>query len=185
MTTSRKPTDLTHVKPGTDPSKMIDDLYRQGRSYPREQPQRWPDRPVDASRYEEQGQHKGHHPSAPQFEEDGRAPEYSGDCSGWVRAAPNGQMPTGDNSDATRLPNFDRSNAWRTDRDTGMRDQIKNHRDADHRNHWTSFEKSHNAGRTAATEFHDRSRRAVPAYERKLEYGSADSAPKHRGKWKD
>jgi hypothetical protein len=181
-TDSNPRTSLDGIRPGTDPSRLIDKLYSTGRHYPREAPQKWPARPVDASRYDEQGQGKHRQPSAPQFIEDGRRPEYSNDTSGWIRGAPNGRMPDCNNEDATRLPNFDRSNAWRKDRESGMRDQIKDSRDADHRRHWTEFEKSHNAGRTAATEFHDRSKRAVPGYERKLEYGFSDSHPKRSRK---
>jgi hypothetical protein len=76
---------------------------------------------------------------------------YDNDTSGWVRGAPNGQSPTGNNGTATRLPNFDKGNAYRTARHSGMADQIKDRR-VDHNRHHTEFELRHNAGMTHAPE---------------------------------
>ena len=59
-----------------------------------------------------------------------------------------------------------------------MADQIKD-RSADHNRHWTEFERSHNAGRTAMPEAHNFSQRHVPSYERRNELGFKDSTPEH------
>jgi hypothetical protein len=75
----------------------------------------------------------------------------------WVR---------GRGEDATGKPSFDRSNAYRTDRDTGMASQVKD-REVDHNRHHTEFELHHNAGTTHAPEAHDYSKRHVPSYERR------------------
>jgi hypothetical protein len=116
MTTSRRPTDLTHLKPGSDPTKLINDLYAHGRTYPREKPAEWPARPAVNDAIARQGRHVSRNDpfneNTNQHPENFKAPNYQNDCSGWVRGAPNGQKPTGNNSDATRL-HFDRGGSWR------------------------------------------------------------------------
>src|SRR5262249_17743069 len=86
------------------------------------------------------------------------------------------------NGDATSKKSFDFGNAWRTERHSGMADQIKDRR-ADHNRHHTEFELKHNAGTTHANEAHDFSKRHVPNYEKRGELGFDDSKPAHRGKW--
>ena len=123
MPTSKRPIDHTEHRPGKDPSKMIDRLYSEGRTYPREQPARWPDR--DAANFD--AKHQGepvqaHHPhpyhrheeiQSAQNREDQHDKHYDSDTSGWVRAAPNGKQPTGNNETAERLPNYDQGQSYR------------------------------------------------------------------------
>jgi hypothetical protein len=119
MPTSRKPTDLTDRKPGRDPGKMVDDLYRSGRHYPVRDPADWPARhavndyatspgePIQrdhGSRY-----HRHEEIQSPQHRPNQHDVHYDNDTSGWVRGAPNGQAPTGHNETAEKLPNFDHS----------------------------------------------------------------------------
>jgi hypothetical protein len=88
------------------------------------------------------------------------------------------------NGDATSKPSFDKSNAWRTDRDTGMRDQIKV-RSADFRRHHTEFER-HNANGSVTHDpmKHDFSKRHITEAEKRNEFGIYDSDhPKHTGPW--
>src|SRR5262245_29874809 len=164
----------------------IHSFYNRHRDFPRNKPAEDRHRPADNSRHHEQGQRHGDHTSAPQFVEDGRAAHYTNDTSGWVRGCKSG-TPTCHNEDATQIGKFDHGNSWKTDRATGMRDQIKDYRDADHRNHWTEYERSHNAGRTAAREFVDYSQRHIPKYERTGSRGIENSdLPKHSaGKWRE
>jgi hypothetical protein len=57
---------------------------------------------------------KSHEVQRNQFPEDAHSPTYSNDCAGWVRGAPPGDTPTGNNETATGKPSgFDRGNAWR------------------------------------------------------------------------
>jgi hypothetical protein len=115
--TSRKPTDLTHVKPGSDPSRLIDRLYSEGRSYPREKPAEWPARPAVNEGSARQGRHVPRNDpfneNTNQAPENFHAPNYDSQTSGWVRAAPNGKQPSGNNETATRLPNFDYGGSYR------------------------------------------------------------------------
>jgi hypothetical protein len=109
-----------------------------------------------------------------QFRENMHGPGYDNDHpNDWVR---------GRGESATGKPGFDFKGAHRVDRDSGMADQIRD-RAADHNRHWTEFERSHNAGRTAMPEAHDYSKRHVPQYERRGQLGGDDSKPKHT-KWK-
>ena len=115
--TTKPPKDLTRVRPGSDPSRLIDALYRVGRSYPREQPAKWPARPAvnDAAKEQHQSRPKndpGNFQSN-QAPENHHSPNYDSDTSGWVRGAPNNSKPTGNNETATRLPNFDYGGSWR------------------------------------------------------------------------
>jgi hypothetical protein len=191
---TKKPIDHTEHRPGKDPSKMIDRLYSEGRTYPREQLAKWADR--DAANYDakDQGEavqahnphpyHRHEEIRSPQHRENQHDVNYDNDARGWVRGAPNGQMPTGHNEDATRLGNFDRGNAYRTDRDSGMADQIKD-RAGDHNRHHTEFELRHNAGMTHAFEAHDYFKRHVPQYDRRGELGlyrpDSHSKPRRQG----
>jgi len=151
--------------------KMYDD-----RGHPRNGPPRARRVGADNSRVEEEcpklSRQDPGNTNANQFPENEFGPKYSNDVdiSSWLR---NGRADT--------KPGFDRGGAWRTDRDTGMRDQMKDF-GADHNRHWTEHEASHNAGRTAAPEFHDYSKRHIPSYERRGELGleKPDSAPKPR-----
>jgi hypothetical protein len=111
------------LRPGSDPSKQLNDLYSFGRTYPREQPAEWPRR--DAFNFDAAHQGKPpqrDHPSryhrheeiqSPQHRENQHDVHYDNDCRGWVRAAGNNQVPTGHGEDATRLGNFDRGGSWR------------------------------------------------------------------------
>jgi hypothetical protein len=108
-----------------------------------------------------------------------RPTNYDNDATGWVRGCRSGE-PSTHNEDATSKPGFDFGGAWRTDRKTGMRDQIKDYH-ADHNRHHTEFEHKHNAGVTHTTEAHDFSKRHVPSYERRGELGlNRHSEPKSR-----
>jgi hypothetical protein len=90
---------------------MIDALYRLGRSYPREQPAKWPAAPAVNDGIARQGRHvsKGDpfNENTNQHVENFKSPNYQNDSRGHVRGAPNGRTPTGNNETAERLPNFD------------------------------------------------------------------------------
>jgi len=177
--------DYTTIQPGSDPVANVAKIYegRESAGYPRNPtpPRRHDPRP-DNSRHHEQGARPGDDPnvSAPQFIEDGRAAHYANDATGWVRGSKSG-APTCNNETAEHKPFFDRRQAYRTDRDTGMRDQIKYYPDADSNRHWSQHEVKHNAGVTHISgEGRAFAERHVPQYERRLEYGSKGSAPKHK-----
>jgi hypothetical protein len=107
--TTKKPVDISNSKPGSG-DRLVRNIYSEGRHYPYGEPAKFPARPPDNYRYWEQGQHKNRQPSAPQFIEDGRSPNYTNDTSGWVRGSPNGKNPnTSDRETAEGLPNFDHS----------------------------------------------------------------------------
>jgi hypothetical protein len=146
MTTSRKPADSTSIKPGNDPGKLVDRIYSE-RRFPRNAPPRERRDPAVNDRHWEQGQRHGDpNTSAPQFVEDGRAANYSNDCGGWVRACRSGE-PQMHSESGEHKPGYDRGNAYRTDRDSGMADQVKD-REVDHNRHHSEFLGSHNAGAT-------------------------------------
>jgi hypothetical protein len=85
--------------------------------------------------------------------------------------------------DATSKPSFDKKGAWRTDRDTGMRGQIKD-RAVDHLNHHSEYERRNANGSVTHDQMsHDFTKRHIPTYEKKGELGLGDSEPKHRGPW--
>jgi hypothetical protein len=145
---------------------IVDHLYEQGRHFPDRAPnsEHHP-RPNTLQR----DLHKHREPQAPQHYENFRdvTKRHPGDESNrydndvgekWTRGF-------GD-----PYPHFDRGNSWRTDRDTGMRDQIKD-RPADHNRHWTEFTLKHNAGTTHEQQAHDFSKRHIPQYERRGELG--------------
>jgi hypothetical protein len=107
--TTKRPVDITHAKPGTGDA-LVRRIYSETRHYPYGEPAKSPARPPDNFRYREQGQHKDRQPSAPQFIEDGRSPNYTNDTSGWVRASPDGKNPnTSDRETAEAKPSFDHS----------------------------------------------------------------------------
>ena len=176
--------DYTTIQPGSDPVANVAKIYegRESAGYPRNPtpPRRHDPRP-DNSRHHEQGARPGDDPnvSAPQFIEDGRAAHYANDATGWVRGCKSGE-PDCFNESGEHKPFYDKGDAWRTDRKTGMRDQIKDYH-ADHNRHHTEFEHKHNAGVTHTTEAHDFSKRHVPSYERRGELGlNRHSEPKSR-----
>jgi hypothetical protein len=87
------------------------------------------------------------------------------------------------NGRAETKPGYDQKNAYRVDRDTGMRDQIKI-RSADFNRHHTEFTFRHNAGETQSPDRHDFSKRHITEAEKRLEMGIYKSdRPAHRGKW--
>ncbi len=106
MTTSRKPIRLENVKPGIDPTRLIVRLYSEGRTCPREQPAHWPARPaVNRSAAEQHHSRAKNDPGnfqVNQAPENFHASNYDQDTSGWVRSAPNGKTPTGNNETATK-----------------------------------------------------------------------------------
>jgi hypothetical protein len=158
---------------------------RETSGYPRNSEPRRRHDPAENSRHHEQGARPGddQNNSAPQFVEDGRAANYANDASGWVRGCKSGE-PTCNNESAEHKPFFDKKQAYRTDRDSGMRDQQKYYADADSNRHHSQFEHRHNAGTTHVSgEGRGFAQRHVPNYEKRLEYGYKDSAPKHTGGW--
>ena len=103
---------------------------------------------------------------------------YNNDSGGWVRGCRDGQ-PKMHSESGEHKPFYDKKNVWRGHE---LRDQIKDHRDADHNRHHTEFEHHHNAGVTHTTEAHDFSKRHVASYERRGELGldRPKSEPKSR-----
>jgi hypothetical protein len=84
-----------------------DDMYS-GRSYPSGQPH---ERRHPAPRASDYGRHE--EVQAPQSHEDARAANYHNDASGWVRGAPPGATPTGNNQTAMGKPGFDKGQSYR------------------------------------------------------------------------
>jgi len=178
--------DYTSIEPGSDPTRNVARIYegRPSQGYPRNaEPKRRrdPASNLDA-KFSSPNPSKGDHvfnQNSVQHPANQHDVNYDNDATGWVRGCRSGE-PTCHNEDATVKPFFDKGNAWRTDRDTGMRDQIKDYH-ADHTRHHSEFELRHNAGTTHATEAHDFSKRHVPSYERRGELGlGPNSEPKPR-----
>jgi hypothetical protein len=179
--------DYSTIQPGSDPTRNVARIYegRETSGYPRNpEPSRRRD-PPDNSRHHEQGARPGddQNNSAPQFEEDGRSANYNNDATGWVRGCRSGS-PDCFNESAEHKPFFDKKQAYRTDRRTGMADQIRDYDKADHWRHHSEFER-HNANGSITHDqmAHDFSKRHIPSYERKGELGGEGSKPAHRGPW--
>jgi hypothetical protein len=100
------------IKPGSDPTKAINELYATGRRYPQGQA-RWPSAPTVNDAAARQGRHVSrndpYNENTNQDVSNWKSPNYDNDSRGWVRAAPNGQKATGNNETAEKLPNFDHS----------------------------------------------------------------------------
>jgi hypothetical protein len=168
MTTSRKPVDSASIKPGSDPSKLVERIYSERRIFPRNAPPRERRDPASNDRDWDQGQRHGDpNTSAPQFIEDGRAANYSNDASGWVRGCKSGE-PQMHSESGEHKPGFDKNQSYRHD-DGGNRRGERDTKDytADHNRHFSEFELHHNAGTTHAQEAHDYSRRHVAQYEKR------------------
>ena len=179
--------DHSSIEPGSDPTRNVARIYegREAHGHPRNPA---PARRSDPAENRHAAEQDGVRPhtkddvfnlNVPQLPANFHDKNYDNDSAGWVRGCRSGE-PTCHNEDATVKPFFDKGNAWRTDRDTGMRDQIKDYH-ADHTRHHSEFELRHNAGTTHATEAHDFSKRHVPSYERRGELGlGPNSEPKPR-----
>jgi hypothetical protein len=180
--------DYTEIpERGGNPNELVSRIYDDGRAvgFPRNKPPRPRHDPAENDYAARQGRVDPakradvFNECTPQHPENFHDKAYDNLASGWVRGVRSGQ-PNCDNEDATCKPFFDKGNAWRTDRKTGMRDQIKDY-SADHNRHHTEFEHKHNAGVTHTTEAHDFSKRHVPSYERRGELGlNRHSEPKSR-----
>jgi hypothetical protein len=179
--------DPTTIQPGSDPTRNVARIYegRPAQGYPRNvEPRRRrdPASNLDA-KFESPSPGRGDHvfnQNTVQHPANQHDVNYDNDATGWVRACRSGE-PTCHDEDATVKPFFDKGNAWRTDRRTGMRDQVKDYGAIDHANHHSEYEGRHNAGVTHAKEFHDFSQRHVPTYEKRGELGlNRHSEPKSR-----
>lgn len=71
------------LKPGTDPTKAIDVLYRMGRRYPYHEPHEVVRHSAKAAADDK------HTHYLPQDIQDARAPGYANDAGGWVRGMGN------------------------------------------------------------------------------------------------
>jgi hypothetical protein len=103
--------------------KTIDELYAEGRHYPSHQPRRENPQKVNTApslNTKGAGVLRSERVQDPEAARDD-TPRYSGDvsgryfndASGWVRGAPEGQLPNTRNETAERYPHFDRGGALR------------------------------------------------------------------------
>jgi hypothetical protein len=181
--------DYTTIQPGSDPTQNVRDIYenRPAHGHPRNTEPRHRRDPAVNDHVKRQGRVDGTEKDAVFNENTNQHPanwhdkNYNNDSGGWVRGCREGQ-PQMHSESGEHKPFFDKGNAWRTDRQSGMADQIKDYSDADHNRHHTEFERKHNAGMTHDPMVHDEGKRRVPGYERRLEYGldQPDSNPKPR-----
>jgi hypothetical protein len=147
-------------------SDPISKLYERGRSFPRGRNSEDHPRPQNPASYDRSPRDGALRRNTPQNVEDSadHSPRFAGDTSAryhndvdkksWLQSGR-----------ATDRPGFDYKNAYRTDRNTGMTDQVKD-RPADHNRHWSEFQLHGKHGTTHSVDAHDRSQRHVPQYER-------------------
>jgi hypothetical protein len=149
-------------------SDPISKLYERGRSFPRGRNSEDHSRPQNPASYDRSPRDGALRRNTAQDVEDkaDHSPRFAGDTSGRYHNDRPNDWTRGRGESAVGKPGFDSKNAYRTDRDSGMADQVKD-RDVDHARHHSEFLGHHNAGATHAPEFHDYSKRHVPSYERR------------------
>jgi hypothetical protein len=106
------------IKPGSDPTRVINELYSYGRTYPREQPPKPPNDPAVNDSIARQGRvdpRKGDRVSnenTNQSPSDLKAATYQNDASGWVRGCKSGS-PKMHSESAEHKPGFDKRQSYR------------------------------------------------------------------------
>ncbi|MGB9390415.1 MAG: hypothetical protein WCB70_10570 [Xanthobacteraceae bacterium] len=116
MTTSRKPVDHTNIKPGSDPTKLVNDLYAFGRTYPRNAPPRPRLDPAvndaEARRGRKVSRNDPFNENTNQDASNFHSPNYSNDSAGWVRGCKSGE-PQMHSESGEHKPGFDKNQSYR------------------------------------------------------------------------
>jgi hypothetical protein len=140
----------------------ISRLYEKHRSFPRGKNSENHPRPQSPASYDRSPRDGALRRNTPQDIED--RPDYAAgysndvDKKSWLQSGK-----------ATDKPFFDKNQSYRHDDKGNARGKsdTKDYRDADHRNHWSEFEHTHNAGTTQSNDFRSPGKKSVPSYEKR------------------